>query len=76
MKCAMVWGTAAMPVDLEDVEEQIGQIRDDLEPLEAGRATIGEREGNGPWRDHAGHDQDATSSPRTYEPILADTRRE
>jgi hypothetical protein len=41
-----------MPVDLEpyakDVEEQARQIRDDLEPLEEGKMTIGEREGNGP----------------------------
>lgn len=44
-----------MPVDLKayakDVEEQITQIHDDLAPLEAGKMTIGEREGNGPWRD-------------------------
>lgn len=34
----------------EDVEEQARQIRDDLEPLEAGKMTVGEREGNGAWR--------------------------
>jgi hypothetical protein len=41
-----------MPVGLRanaaDVEEQIKQIRNDLAPLEAGKMTIGEREGNGP----------------------------
>lgn len=68
-----------MPVDLEayakDVEEQTRQIRDDLEPLEAGKMTIGEREGNGPWRDVT---QDMIkhhkSSLRTYELILADLK--
>lgn len=44
-----------MPVDLKayakDVGEQIKQIRDNLAPLEAGKMTIGEREGKGPWRD-------------------------
>lgn len=67
-----------MPVDLEayakDVEEQVRQIRDDL-PLEAGKMTIGEREGNGPWRDVT---QDMIkhhkSSLRTYELILADLK--
>jgi hypothetical protein len=33
----MIWGTAAMPVDLKayakEVEEQIKEIRDDLAPL-------------------------------------------
>jgi hypothetical protein len=47
--------TAAMPIDLKaytkDVEEQISQIHEDLAPFEAGKMTIGEREGNGPWRD-------------------------
>ena len=41
-----------MPVDLrayaKGVEEQIKQIRNDLAPLEAGKMTVGEREGNGP----------------------------
>lgn len=68
-----------MPVDLKayakDVEEQIKRIRDDLAPLEAGKMTIGEREGNGPWRDVT---QDMVkhhkSSLRTYELILADLR--
>lgn len=68
-----------MPVDLmayaKDVEAQIKQIRDDLAPLEAGKMTIGEREGNGPWRDVT---QDMIkhhkSSLRTYELILADVR--
>ncbi|MDA9401039.1 MULTISPECIES: hypothetical protein [unclassified Bradyrhizobium] len=68
-----------MPVDLKafakGVEEQIKQIRDDLAPLEAGKMTIGEREGNGPWRDVT---QDMVkhhkSSLRTYELILADLR--
>jgi hypothetical protein len=36
MKCAMIWGTAAMPVDLEayakDVDAQIRQIGGNLEP--------------------------------------------
>ncbi|WFU39203.1 hypothetical protein QA640_33260 [Bradyrhizobium sp. CB82] len=68
-----------MPVDLKadakDVDDQIKQIRDDLAPLEAGKLTIGEREGNGPWRDVT---QDMIehhkSSLRTYELILADLR--
>ncbi|PJG50685.1 hypothetical protein CVM73_35025 [Bradyrhizobium forestalis] len=68
-----------MPIDLKayakDVEEQIKQIRDDLAPLEAGKMTIGEREGNRPWRDVT---QDMIrhqkSSLRTYELILADLR--
>lgn len=68
-----------MPVDLKayakDVEEQIKQIRDDLAPLEAGKMTIGEREGNGPWQDVT---QDMIkhhkSSLETYEVILADLR--
>jgi hypothetical protein len=54
----MIWGTAAMPIDLKgyanDVEEQINPIHEDLAPLEAGTMTIGEREG------------------QTYELILAD----
>ena len=70
MKCAMICGTAAMPVDpkacAKDVEEQIKQIRDDLAPLEAGNMTIGERE----W-DMVKHHK---SSLRTYEHILADLR--
>lgn len=41
MTCAMIWGTAAMPVGLKayakEVEEQIGQIHDDLAPLQAGK---------------------------------------
>ena len=43
-----------MSIDLKayakDIEEQIKQIHEDLEPLEAGKMTIGEREGNDPWR--------------------------
>ncbi|MCP3459809.1 hypothetical protein [Bradyrhizobium sp. CCGUVB23] len=49
------------------------QIRDDLAPLETGTMTIGERKGNGPWRDVT---QDMIEHPRsslrTYELILAD----
>ena len=44
-----------MPIDLEayakDVEGQASQIHEDLAPFEAGKMTIGERQGNGPWRD-------------------------
>lgn len=44
-----------MPLDLKactgDIEEQTKQIHENLELLETGRMTIGEREGNGPWRD-------------------------
>ena len=29
----------------------VDQIHEDLAPFEAGKMTIGEREGNGPWRD-------------------------
>jgi hypothetical protein len=67
------------PVDLnayaKDVEEEIKQIRDDLMPLEAGKMTIGEREGNGPWRDVTqGMIKQHKSSLRTYGLILADLR--
>jgi hypothetical protein len=44
-----------MAVDLKayasEIEDQIKQIHEDLAPLENGTMTIGEREGNGPWRD-------------------------
>jgi hypothetical protein len=44
-----------MPIDLKayakGIEEQLKPIREDLAPLEAGKMTIGEREGNAPWRD-------------------------
>jgi hypothetical protein len=35
----------------KDVEEQVKRIHEDPAPFEAGKLTIGEREGNGPWRD-------------------------
>lgn len=79
MKCATIWGAAAMPLDLtacaKNIEGQIKQIQDDLAPLEAGKMTIGEREGNRPWRDVT---QDMIkhhkSSLQTSELILADVR--
>jgi hypothetical protein len=69
MKCAVIWSTTAMLVDLgahaKDVEEQMGQIREDLGPLEAGKMTIGG--GRRPLaRRHAGHEQAQRVLARTY----------
>ncbi|WP_426411967.1 hypothetical protein [Bradyrhizobium ganzhouense] len=66
-----------MAIDLKaykrDVEAQIEQIREDLAPLESGKMTVGEREGNGPWRDVTNDViEHHKSSLQTYELILVD----
>ena len=66
-----------MAIDLKayasEIEDQIKQIQEDLVPLENGTMTIGEREGNGPWRDVTQETiEHHKSSLRTYELILAE----
>jgi hypothetical protein len=68
-----------MAVDWEayakGVETDIAQLKRDLEPLEAGKFTLGERVGIGPWRDVT---QEAIAHNKkviaTYETILNDVR--
>jgi hypothetical protein len=68
-----------MPVDWEEyargVEANISQLKKDLAPLEAGEMTIGERRGDGPWRDVTveaiARNKKAIA---TYEAILKDVR--
>lgn len=58
------------------VQAELVQLRKDLEPLEAGTMTLGERFGNGPWRDVT---QEAIERNRravaTNEAILEDVLR-
>jgi hypothetical protein len=66
---------ADLKAHASEIEDQIKQIHEDLAPLENGTMTIGEREGNGPWRDVTQETiKHHKASLQTYELILADLR--
>ncbi|AJA62532.1 MULTISPECIES: hypothetical protein [Bradyrhizobium] len=57
------------------IEKQLEQLRKDLEPLESGRMTLGEREGSGAWVDVTQEAIDRNKQViATYEAILKDVR--
>jgi hypothetical protein len=57
------------------IEQQLADLRKYLTPLEAGEMKLGERHGDGPWRDVTQEAIDREKSAiATYEAILKDVR--